>query len=89
MRLENQRMKEFLNRNGLDAQPKYIWDGSLKRTWRLYNHSIPWTEELGAQLTGLGFTGLHGPFGKYDGNGGVLSIFVRGHYEMLGGVVRP
>jgi len=90
MRPENKRMQEFLKANGINAIPRYINKGSLKRSWRLYgkrnggSEYQPWTVELAEKLTALGFRGLRGPLGKYDGNGGVFSVFVYGHYEFLG-----
>lgn len=85
MRPENQRMKAFLKQHNIEATPKFIWDGSLKRTWRLYNHDVKWTDELAARLTELGFVDFdHAPLGRYSGNGGVFSVFVRGHNELLG-----
>ena len=93
MRVENKRMQEFLRANGIDAVPKYIAHGSLAPSWRLYGENgskqdgfaryQKWTMELADRLTALGFRGLHGPLGKFDGNGGVFSVFVRGHYEFL------
>jgi hypothetical protein len=96
MRPENKRTTDFLRKHGIEAKVKYIPTGSLKHTWRIYNPAIPWTVELAEKLEGLGFSGLHGPKfhrfirdGKelsFEGNGGVLSIFARGHYEFLEGV---
>lgn len=99
MRIENKRMQEFLKGHGISAVPKYIKNGSLGGTWRLYgiedkkaiggyglNKYQKWTPELAAKLTLLGFRGLHGQLGLYDGNGGVFSVFVRGHNEFLEGV---
>jgi hypothetical protein len=83
MRPENMRMKEFLKQHGIEAQPKYIFHGSLHHSWRLYNHDIKWSAQLQRKLTDLGFTGLHGPLTQYSGNGGVFSVFVRGHNELL------
>lgn len=95
MRPENKRMRDFLLANGIDAIPKWISTGSLKRSWRLYGKNgknTPenrladyqlWTLELAAKLTTLGFRGLHGPLGRWDGNGGVFSVFVRGHEELV------
>ena len=89
MRPENKRMQVFLRQNGIDAVPKYISTGSLKRSWRLYGKGDgdygyqPWTTDLAEKLTRLGFQGLRGPLGRFDGNGGVFSVFVRGHYELL------
>ena len=95
MKEENIKMMKFLKQNGIEAKVKYIFKGSLKNTWRIYNPSIPWTVELAEKLESLGFNGLHGKKfhryiqdGKevsYEGNGGVLMIFARGHYEFLDG----
>ncbi len=93
MRPENKRMQEFLKSNGINAVPKYIATGSLAPSWRLYNRITKedrglasyqkWDMELANKLTALGFRGLHGALGNFDGNGGVFSVFVRGHYEFL------
>lgn len=94
MRPENKRMQEFLKQNGVNAVPKWISTGSLKRSWRLYGKTGKstrntldnyqrWTPELAQKLTALGFRGLHGPLDRFDGNGGVFSVFVRGHEEFL------
>lgn len=92
MRPENKRMQQFLRANGIDAVPKWISTGSLKRCWRLYGKNgdgwegyQKWTPELIEKLTALGFRGLHGPLGQFDGNGGIFSVFVRGHEELLKG----
>jgi hypothetical protein len=82
-------MQEFLKEHGIKAAVKYIARGSLAPSWRIYNHDIKWTEELAAQFTELGFTGLHGPIGKYEGNGGVLSVFLRGHFDFLDNAYQP
>ncbi len=93
MRPENMRMQNFLKANGIDAVPKYLFTGSLKGSWRLYGtkngstHDLgdyqKWTPELAQKLTVLGFRGLFGPLDQTDGNGGVFSVFVRGHNEFL------
>ena len=84
MRPENQRMKEWLAEREIDAMPKRFYDGSVKHSWRLYNLKIKWTPELWEKLTALGFTNLwFKPLGQYDGNGGVFSVFVRGHDELV------
>ena len=84
MRPENKRMKTFLMQNGIDAMPKYIATGSLKQTWRLYNLKQQWTVGLCKKLNDLGFVGLDNkPLDKYSGNGGLFSIFARGHFELL------
>ncbi len=85
-RPENKRMQEFLAANGINARAKYIKDGSLKYTWRLYNPDIKWTEELASRINGLGFVDFDNkPLARFSGNAGVFSVFVRGHYELLGG----
>jgi hypothetical protein len=81
-------MQEFLRENGIEAIPKYIATGSLKRSWRLYGkdadgHFQKWTPELAKMLNSLGFRGLNEPLDIYDGNGGLFSVFVRGHNEFL------
>ena len=86
MREENTRMQEYLAKHGIHAKVKYIWNGSLKGCWRLYNPSIKWNPELESKLTALGFKGFDGkPLDKYSGNGGLFSVFVRGHKELLEG----
>lgn len=83
-RPENKRMQAFLAKNGIDATPKWIPDGSLKRTWRLYNGETKWTPELAEKLNALGFRNYdNAPLHGIDGNGGVFSVFVRGHEEFL------
>lgn len=87
----NKQMQKFLKENGIDAIPKYIFKGSLKHSWRLYgingdgwNGYQKWTENLYNKLNELGFISIHGrPLGQFDGNGGIFSIFVRGHNEFL------
>jgi hypothetical protein len=76
MRPENNRMKQFLKANGIDAEPKYISTGTLKGSWRLYglvngkydykkewgeNHIQWWGNiELQNKINSLGFTDLGG-----------------------------
>jgi len=77
-------MQEFLAANGIQATPKYIRTGSLKRCWSLYNPNQKWSLELAEKLNALGFKNFAGhPMDRLDGNGGVFSTFVRGHYELL------
>ena len=84
LRPENQKMQEFLKSNGIDAKAKYIPNGSLRGTWRLYNPVMKWTPELQNKLANLGFTDFDGrALNPYSGNGGVFSVFVRGHDELL------
>jgi len=84
MRPENKRMQEYLRQNGIEATPKYIATGSLKQTWRMYDLKQNWTLELANKLNNLGFAGIDDKLlGKYSGNGGLFSVFVRGHSELL------
>ena len=86
MRPENKRMQEYLKREGITCIPKYIPDGSLKHTWRLYNLNQSWSMDLADKLMALGFKGFDNlPLGPYSGNGGIFCVFVRGHYELLKG----
>jgi hypothetical protein len=90
MRPENAKMQEYLNQHGIKATPKFLWEGSLKGTWRLYykargkSHSLEnytkWNEnyELMGKLHALGFRDFDGePFNDFSGNGGVFSVFAR------------
>lgn len=84
LRPENKRMTDWLKRKGIDARVKYIWKGSLRGTWRLYNPRVEWTQELADKLNRLGFRDFDGkPLHQFSGNGGVFSVFVRGHDEIL------
>lgn len=80
MRSENQQMKKYLQENGIEAIPKYIYEGSLRGCWRLYNSNIKWygNKELHQKLTALGFKNYNNEdFDDFDGNGGAFSVFVR------------
>ncbi len=79
-REENVKMAEYLKQNGIDATPKYIWQGSMAGTWRLYNFKTKWygNKELQEKLTALGFRDYNNtPFTDFSGNGGVFQIFAR------------
>lgn len=102
MRPENQRMKEFLKAHGIDAMPMYIKDGSVKGSWRLYGlkgknpdgspiYQKWWDNfDLQDKLNSLGFTDLWGKkLSNISANGGVFSVFVRGHNELLNPVNEP
>lgn len=93
MNLPNVRMKAYLLAHGIDATPKYLPNGSLKGCWRLtgkdkkstglFGYQI-WTTKLQNKLTELGFVDFDGkPLHQFSGNGGVFSVFVRGHKEFL------
>ena len=84
MRPENKRMQDFLKQNGIEARVKFISEGSLRACWRLYQPSCPWTTELKDKLTALSFVDFDGkPLNSFSGNGGIFSVFVRGHKELL------
>lgn len=78
MRAENDRMKKWLQQNGLfKVTPKFLWHGSMKGCWRLYGDG-PWTEALQNRLTELGFVDFDGqPLDRFSGNGGRFSVFPR------------
>ena len=84
MNPENIRMMAFLTKHGIKCAVKYIWNGSLRGTWRLYGKDQKWTPELMRKLTDLRFKGFDGrELTEYSGNGGAFSVFVRGHNELL------
>lgn len=84
MRPENYRMMAWLKERGIVARVKWIATGSMKRTWRLYESSTPWTLDLADRLNALGFVDYNNePLGQFSGNGGMFSVFVRGHEELL------
>lgn len=85
MRPENQKMKEYLALNGIDCTPKYLFDGSLKKTWRLYNPKIKWWDNtvLQNKLKELGFKDYNGHEITNTGNGGAFSVFLRAPLEMM------
>lgn len=81
---ENRRMQSFLRAFGIECVPKFIHTGSLKGCWRLYNPSYRWTSEYADLLNDAGFTWIDGrPLTGREGNGGMFSVFVRGHNELL------
>jgi len=84
MRPENKKMKEFLASHGIACNPKWLKAGSLKRCWRLHDRKQHWTVDLQNKLNSLGFVDFDGsPLSQYSGNGGMFSVFVRGHEEFL------
>jgi hypothetical protein len=90
LRPENQKMQEFLQQKGIRAKVKFQWAGSMKGTWTLYNPDLKWTPELVEKLSSLGFTNHSGePLSIYNGNGGILSVSVRGHNEFIQGIEPP
>lgn len=83
-RPENLRMMQFLQSHGIDAIPKYIRDGSLRGTWRIYQRDGKWSQELADKFNELGFQDFdYSPLGEFSGNGGMFQVFVRGHDELL------
>jgi len=91
MRPENKRMQAFLKANGIKAVVRYNAAGSMKHTWHLYGKEKggvagfqAWTPELIDKLNNLGFKDFDGgPLQRFSGNGGVFSVSVRGHFELL------
>ncbi|MDD5530927.1 MAG: hypothetical protein PHX21_12990 [bacterium] len=78
LRNENELMKVFLHKNGIECTPRFTWTGSMKGTWRLYNKTMRWTSELIKKFTSLGFVDFDGrPLNQYSGNGGHFHIDVR------------
>ena len=73
----NQRMKKWLATYGIKAMPKYIDNGSMRGTWRLYGAGSWYDKpELWEKLTALGFVDYDGDkLDRYSGNGGQFSIF--------------
>ena len=85
LRPENQRLLAFLQPPfpGLDLRVKRIREGSLRGSWRIYVPGVKWSEELGQKFLDLGFLNLWGdPDLKHVGNGGLFSVFLRGHNEL-------
>ncbi len=83
MRVENMKMKRFLEQRGIKCTPKYLSEGSMKGCWRLYGDGR-WTSDLVEKLTQLGFVDFdHNPLDEFSGNGGDFSVFVRGHDELV------
>lgn len=93
----NKKMQEFLRSNGFTfAVVKLIEKGSMRGTWRIYSASKrakdanplkcydQWSIEIAEKLNGLGFRNFTGdPLGRFDGNGGLFSIFAR-HNSLYG-----
>lgn len=77
MLARNKLMKTYLANNGIKAMPKYIADGSMKGTWRIYGDGKWWgNKKLIAKMTAIGFVDFDGnPLSDYSGNGGAFSIF--------------
>jgi hypothetical protein len=78
----NQKIKNYLKKNGIIATPKFIDKGSLKGCIRLYHKTGAnfdlWTIELINKLTELGFEDFDcKELTKFSGNGGLFSVFVR------------
>ena len=82
---QNKNMTEFLKKNGIiTTKVKLITTGSMKGCWSLYGKDQKWTKELIVKLTELGFRDFQNrPFTEWSGNGGMFSVFVRGHEEMM------
>jgi hypothetical protein len=81
-------MAEWLETQGVHVKKaRFIWHGSLKTCWSLYDPAQRWSLELADKLNGLGFRGFDDkPLHRYSGNGGMLAVFAKGHAEMIEGV---
>lgn len=85
MRVENIKMKNFLQEHDIKATPKYIRTGSLKGCWRLCDLKQKWTENLMVKLIELGFTNIDGDsLNNFSGNGGFFSISVKSAIDCSG-----
>lgn len=79
MRTENQKMKQYLKENGIDAEPIYIYKGWLKGVWRFHKLGTDWwgNFELEEKLTALGFKDIDGNHLRQScANGYTFSAFV-------------
>jgi hypothetical protein len=86
MRTENKNMISFLKQNGINTKVKvrYLWEGSMAGCWQIHSPGQSWTAELCEKFTALGFKDFDfTPLGKFSGNGGMFSVSVRGHNELL------
>ena len=86
MRPENQKMREYLLKNGIDCTPKYLFDGSMKKTWRLYHMKTKWWDntDLQNKFKELGFKDYNGQeITNISGNGGAFSVFLRAPLELM------
>jgi len=80
----NKKIQELFKKHGLKIKAKYIKAGSLRGCWRIYNLSINWNNDIAKKINRMGFVDFdRKPLGIFSGNGGVLSIFIRGHEELL------
>ncbi len=85
MRPENQKMKEYLSANGIECNPKYLFDGSMKKTWRFYHATTKWWDntDLQSKFKELGFKDWAGQeITNFSGNGGAFSVFFRAPLEL-------
>ena len=79
----NKKMQDVLKKYGIECTPKYLFNGSLKKCWRLYNKKSQWTDQLIESLSLLGFKDFSGDvLTKFSGNGGKFSVFVKASPEM-------
>ena len=86
-RPENARMEQFLLDNGIKAKVRYLWKGSMKKTWGFYGKGQTWGPELIEKLTALGFNDFDGrPLHKFSSNGSEFAVSVTGHLEMVEGL---
>lgn len=84
MRIENKRMMAFLRHYGIRAKARYTPTGSMKGTWNIWDLETKWEPGIRAMFGALGFMDYDGqPLKEWSGNGGRLSLSVRGHNELL------
>lgn len=87
MTTQNKLMKMYLKKAGIDCNPMYIKEGSMKGTWRFYGKGKWWgNKELQQKFIDLGFVNFMGePINDHCGNGGDFSVFLmhRGNYQKV------
>lgn len=84
-RIENKNMQQWLKEHGIEANVKYISNGSLKGLWSIYNANIKWfgNEELINKFNRMGFRDHDGDMlNNNSGNGGAFSIFSQAPIEL-------
>lgn len=76
MRPENKRLKAYLQEHGIDCTPCFLWQGSMRGSWRLKGKGA-WTLAMARRLTALGFVDNDGqPLGRFSGNGGAFQVVI-------------
>jgi hypothetical protein len=86
MKAHNEKIKNYLSQNGINARVKLIEKGSLKGSWRIYAPKVTWygNSELQNKMIELGFKDyFNTPLNDYSGNGGAFMIFARFDLSIL------